>query len=297
MMRKPPWLITGFVCLSLFAACTPAPPRDISSEEYVRSGRAYTRVGEYDMAIQEFNEAIRLDPAQAGTYISRGNTYSNKGDHDRAIQDYDKAIRLDPNYAIAYYNRGNAYRRTGDYDRAIQDYNEAIRLDPAYVRAYNNRGDAHRHKGDYDRAIQDHTAALRIKPDYVMAFNFRGNAYRRKGLYDRAIADYDRAIRLKPEGDYAYQSLAWLLATAPDGRYRDGARAVRLAKRAVVLDVNESYNHMALAAAYSEVGRFDDAVAAQERAMDMARAEGQTDEIAEFQKYLDFYRRGRPYRE
>ncbi len=160
-----------------------------------------------------------------------------------------------------------------------------------------NRGILYNHIGEYTAAVEDFEKALSLISDFPEAYINRGNTYYYTGQVERAIADYDRAIRLKPEGDYAYQSLAWLLATVPDERYRDGARAVRLAKRAVALDPDESYNHMALAAAYSEVGQFDDAVAAQARALDMARAEGHPDVIAEFQKYLDFYRNGRPYRE
>ena len=44
-------------------------------------------------------------------YINRGHAYINKGDYDRAIADYTEAIRLDPKYAIAYGNRGKAYRQ------------------------------------------------------------------------------------------------------------------------------------------------------------------------------------------
>ena len=51
--------------------------------------------------------------------------------HDRAIQDFDQAIKLNPNYAIAFYNRGNAYRLKGQHDRAIQDLDQAIKLNPS----------------------------------------------------------------------------------------------------------------------------------------------------------------------
>jgi tetratricopeptide (TPR) repeat protein len=63
-------------------------------------------------------------------YNNRGNAYSDKGDYDRAIADYTQAIRLAPNVASRYYNRGLAYYSKKDYDRAIVDFNQAIRLDP-----------------------------------------------------------------------------------------------------------------------------------------------------------------------
>jgi len=73
-------------------------------------------------------------------FYNRGNSYRSKGQPDRAIEDYDQAIRLNPIYALAFYNRGNAYNGKGQPDRAIEDYDQAIRLNPNYADAFSNRG-------------------------------------------------------------------------------------------------------------------------------------------------------------
>jgi tetratricopeptide (TPR) repeat protein len=91
------------------------------------ANRAVTE-GDYDRAIADYNEAIRLDPKDVNAYIYRGFAYGAKGDHYRAVTDYSEAIRLGPNTS-AYNNRGNLYRSKGDCDRAIADLTEAIRLD------------------------------------------------------------------------------------------------------------------------------------------------------------------------
>src|SRR3974390_2553835 len=62
-------------------------------------------------------------------YNNRGNAYSTQGQFDLAIQDYDKSINLDPNFAKPLNNRGVAYKKQGDYDRALQDFNAAIFID------------------------------------------------------------------------------------------------------------------------------------------------------------------------
>ncbi len=72
-------------------------------------------------------------------YNNRGATFANLNEHQRAIQDFDEAIRLDPTYATAYSNRGNSYTKMGNPQRAIADYDEAIRLDPTYAPAYLNK--------------------------------------------------------------------------------------------------------------------------------------------------------------
>jgi tetratricopeptide (TPR) repeat protein len=169
-------------------------------------GAAYARKGDYDQAIQNYDEAIRLKPDHADAFSNRGVAYARKGDYDQAIQNYDEAIRLNPNHANALYDRGNAYRRKGDYDRAIQNYDEAIHLNPKHVTAFSNRGIAYARKGDYDRAIQNYDEAIRLNPNYVNSLYNRANAYKRKGDYDHAMQDYDQVIRLNPKHADAYSN-------------------------------------------------------------------------------------------
>ena len=76
--------------------------------EYNNLGTVDHAQGNYDRAIKEFSEAIRLTPRDPVPFYNRGNTYWNKGDNVRAIADYDEAIRLDPKHAFAYTNRGTA---------------------------------------------------------------------------------------------------------------------------------------------------------------------------------------------
>jgi hypothetical protein len=86
------------------------------------------------------------------------------------------------------------------------------------------------------------------------------------------------------------------LATTPDTELRDGRKAVTLATKAVHLN-DTALNRDTLAAAYAEAGRFADAVAEQERVIEMAQAAGMHDQIADLQSRLDLYRRRQAYRE
>lgn len=66
----------------------------------------------------------------AGSFTGRGDAYQAKGQYDLAIQDYDQAIPADPQFSNAFSGRGDAYQAKGQYDRAVQDYDQAIRLSP-----------------------------------------------------------------------------------------------------------------------------------------------------------------------
>ena len=76
----------------------------------------------------------------ADHYFRRGNARCLAKAFELAIEDFDKAIALDPELVPAYNIRGNAYRGKGELERAIEDYNTAIKLKPDYAYAYNNRG-------------------------------------------------------------------------------------------------------------------------------------------------------------
>ena len=115
-------------------------------------------------ANQDFDEAIRLNPHNAGWYLERGHVHSLLDQYEQAIQDYDAAIRLNPRDASAYGWRGSAYASLGQSERAIEDYDEAIRLDPKFGMVYEKRGAEYACLGQYARAEQDVRAAIRVLP-------------------------------------------------------------------------------------------------------------------------------------
>lgn len=161
-------------------------------------GIGYSKKGNYDLAIQDFDEAIRLSPSDIDKVILRGRAYDSKGNYDRAIQDYDEAIRLNPSFARAFDLRGYAYYDKGNYDRAIQDYDEAIRINPSYAIAFSNRGMAYYANGNYDRAILDYDEAIRLDPSDAGTTGFRGNARFLLGQFTAAQLDFARAVELDP---------------------------------------------------------------------------------------------------
>lgn len=174
-----------------------------SANFFTNRGVALMGKREYDRAIESYTEAIRLAPRRADTFSNRGVAYARKRDYDRALADYNEALRLDPNHANALFNRGNAYRHKKDYAKAIQDYDASIRLSPS-AKVFSNRGIVYSHKGEHALAIQSYNEALRLNPNHLNALYNRANAFTRKGEYARAIADFDRLLELRPKHAGAY---------------------------------------------------------------------------------------------
>jgi tetratricopeptide (TPR) repeat protein len=135
----------------------------------------------------------------AFAFNNRGNAYLNKKDYDRAIANYSDAIRLDPSYAVAFRNRGLTYRYKKDHDRAIADYSDAVRLDPKYAGAYNDRCFYRAIIGQLQQALADCNESLRIRPNDANTLDSRGFAHLKLGEYDQAIADYNAALKRNPK--------------------------------------------------------------------------------------------------
>jgi hypothetical protein len=117
-----------------------------------------------------------------------------------------------------------------------------------------------------------------------------------KASHALAIERFREAVAREPNSSLALNNLACLLATAPDPALRDGPEAVRLAERACALTQYRNTSTIStLAAAYAEAGRFEEAVAATEKACAMAAQKGERGLLAGNRQMLEYYRNNRPY--
>jgi len=127
---------------------------------HLEQGDAYFEQHQWDEAVAEYSEAIKLDPELARAYSKRGWTYTMLGKLDLALADLDKAIELDPGLVEAYSHRAAVHHSQGQWDLAIADLNKAIELDPGLAAAYSNRGWTYASKGEPDRALTDLNKAI-----------------------------------------------------------------------------------------------------------------------------------------
>lgn len=95
---------------------------------YSNRGIVYRRLGKLDLALEDLNEAIRLD-ATADAYNRRGLIHQDKSDLENALKDFNDAVRLDSDHSSALINRADLYRQTGKLDLATADYKKALSLD------------------------------------------------------------------------------------------------------------------------------------------------------------------------
>lgn len=96
-------------------------------------GRALADNSQFDQAIRDFDQAIRLDPGFPDAFNFRGVALAGEGQFARAIPDFDEAIHLDANYAAAIYNRGLAAQNLGRTDEAARYFEKAKQVGPRLV--------------------------------------------------------------------------------------------------------------------------------------------------------------------
>jgi tetratricopeptide (TPR) repeat protein len=149
---------------------------------------------------------------------------------------------------------------------------------------------------EYDKAIQDFDESIRLNPRDEIAYVFRGRAWSAKNEYLKAIKDFEHAIRLDPRSAYGYGTWAWLLATCPGEKVRDGNRAIQMATKACeITDWQSGWVLNILAAAYAEAGQFDEAVRYQTKALE--RPAYRVAARDEFRQHLELYKNKQPLRQ
>jgi hypothetical protein len=135
----------------------------------------------------------------------------------------------------------------------------------------------------------------RLASDQAWDHCQQGDICRDRRHYSQASKEYCQAIRLDPKFAPAYAKLAWLLATCPDARLRDGQRAIELATKACIIsDWRWPWNVSVLAAAYAEVERFDDAIKYETKALEDPSLLGAAGNP--YRARLELYRQHKPFR-
>lgn len=307
-----------------------AKPND--EKTHYNLGIALLQQGDITEAINEFQAALQIMPDDIVVLNNLANAEFQKGDISQAVTDYRRALQIAPNDAEVNYNYGVALAQTHDLAGAIAGFEKSLRVRPGNLPAMNNLGNVLFLKGDLDAAIDEFQRVLQIKSDdanarYGLGFamlqqgnldgaitNFQetlrikpnwaeahynlGNALIGKGETEEAMAHYEKAIEIEPDYSDAQNNLAWLLATSPEGSLRDGNKAVKLARHANQITGGHDLDILGtLAAAYAEAGKFSDAVQSAQKAIALAQATGQQNQVSQLNKELERYESKLPFRD
>lgn len=237
--------------------------------------------------------ALRIKPDSPEAHDNLGTVSVRAGLVQEGIAHMMEAVRINPDYDLAYYNLAFVLLETGKFEEAVGCYEQVLRINPDSLEAHNRLAGVLARLGRMPEAMAEWERVLELDPNFADAHNNLGMALMQTGRLAEAVPHFEEAVRIKPDYAKAYDNLARLLATLARAEGGDPVRAIDLAHRACNLTDNQAARYVdTLAMAYAAAGRFDDAMAADQRAMDLARAAGQSPLARQIEQRLELYRTG-----
>jgi len=259
-----------------------------NSIAHINLGEALAGQGKIDAAVRHYYEALRIKPNLAAPHLNLGVALKEGGKLSEAINHFSKVLGLKSDCAEVHYELGDTLDRKGDFASAIEHYLEAVRIKPDYAKVYNNLGVIQARQNKDKEAIAHFYKAIQIDSAYAGAYYNLGKIFTNQGKIEDAI----------PENTQALYNLSWILASHPDKEFRNGEEAVRLAQRLCkITQYQQPLALDSLAAAYAEVGSFDDAVSTAKKAFKLALEQGPEELVQGLKKRLQLYEKRRPYRQ
>jgi tetratricopeptide (TPR) repeat protein len=265
-----------------------------NSYAYVERGVFHFGMKDYGKALRDFEQAARLGSHSAVIHLCKGMIHVERGEGEPAIAEFNLAIQLDTKRLDAYIGLATVYLLRSDSHKALEVFNRAIEVDPRSAEAREARAVYFLSHGKHDKALEDLNEAVRLDPTTASHLRVRARVFFEKGEFARTLADLDGATRLEPSDAEGHQGRAWILATCPDAKIRNGSQAVVSATRACELTGwKVPHTLTTLAAAYSETGNFAAAVEWQQKALDLAA--DNSAQKPEYRRLLGRYMAKKPY--
>lgn len=241
---------------------------------HVTLARIHDLLGHHDLALQEFQQALDIDPHYAAALSGLAHAYENSGRTADAEAAYQKAAALRPDSWDAYDELGNFYDRHGKFEQAYQQYRHALQLTPDNAQVYGNLGASYLNSGDpklQGDAEQALKKSIELSPSYPPYANL-GNLYIIEQRYAESAAETEKALKLN-DHDYAvWSNLVLAYEWLNEKEKADAARQreVTLLEQAVKMKPQDAEAQAALAALNAHYGLTSQAESRIQTAMALA---------------------------
>ncbi|MDA1014213.1 MAG: hypothetical protein O3A00_07135 [Planctomycetota bacterium] len=221
-----------------------------------------------ELALANYNEAIRRSPHDAGLLVERAEVYREMTLHDLARQDLVRALNVHANQEDARANLGFLHLIEGQLPAALEILNEQVRRFPNHGRGYAFRGQVLAKMNQPIDGRRDLDRAVKLDPTGQYGYHFRALLHTKYRQYELALADYRAAVAVAPENPFGYAYLAQFLARCPDEKFRSVQSALDFAQQGCKLSDNTSWQCLrSLAYAYEADGQYPAAVEACKQAL------------------------------
>ncbi len=242
-----------------------------------------------------WRDTLAKNPAAWSAHNNLGCLLAEQDDLAGATEHFLASLKLNPRNASAHCNLGRALLLKNDLSGAETHFRTALEIKPDHLDALKTYAEVLGEQGRPAEAVKLLRQALQLKPNADTRLQL-APLLSSLGQDAEAVAELRVALTLQPNSTAVLQNLAWMLATSPQAKVRNGVEAVRLAERACELNAGKDAQMLAaLAAAYAEAGRFPDAVTTAQKAIEVAEASGNAGFARMNAQLQQLYRAGKPY--
>ncbi|MCK4596311.1 tetratricopeptide repeat protein [candidate division WOR-3 bacterium] len=196
-----------------------------NAEAHMWLGRAHAQKREYEVAADNFNKAIKIDPDIVkeeerlfiwGVYNAAGEKAANRNDFIKAISYFTYSIEIEPDSAITYTFLAYAYSEMQDTSNAIKNYSIAIEKDPSNADKRSKLAIYYMSLKNYEEAVKEFTEATSIDPLNIDALYHTGVCYTYLEDLDNAENTFRKVIEIDSTNEDAYFNLAMTLIQKKD---------------------------------------------------------------------------------
>lgn len=161
-------------------------------------GNYYREIGQYDKALADLNQAIKLKPTDYNLLNSRGRIYFTMNRFQEAYEDYTKAIQNKDDEGEFYVNRAAALAQLKRPQEAVADLNKGLQLKPNFLNGYKNRMLVHQELGMLQESLNDINSFIKLDPTENNMYYERARVLRMMKRDQEAMPDYNFAIQNDP---------------------------------------------------------------------------------------------------
>lgn len=198
---------------------------------YITKGNAHLELGQYDEAIETFDEAIKYDPQYIATpqaLNGKGVCYASQENYAEALKCFEESNKFEKENPTIILNIALMYSKLNENDKALNKFEEVLKYDPdnfiakIKIEKIKNSRDLEFHSIQeglmkaqmyqqaykYDDALKIYNQILNIQEDCIPAYNHQGHIYSELNQPDKAIECYQKALEYQPKAQVAWSSMA-----------------------------------------------------------------------------------------
>jgi tetratricopeptide (TPR) repeat protein len=181
-----------------------------SASKFIKAGDTFMKNNKYEDAVEQYTNAIALDPSDTKGYMLRCEALEAAGRYEEAYKDVEKARVFDPKDVEVLYVIGRVCNELGRYDEALKHLNYASKIAKREDKIYPEKVKTLIALGQYDMALKVSDTAMLFKENEINLY-YRGLAFEMLNNDIRAKKDYEKAVSKDKRYEPARLALADLL--------------------------------------------------------------------------------------